>query len=193
MSLSVTKLPSVTTAHVDAGAVRRLEQLRIGRRLRAGRPVDPAMQAACGRPGTQVSWLPQPRRAEQSNATYAQHGKRKSRLLGKTAAISVEAPGIEAGLRQIESTMEHGLGTIGTDGDPASVSDRASKCAIVRRVVTESSEAYELSNVVETALARALLLAAEAGRWDVVGRIAAELEGRRTGRVVPMGLTKASR
>jgi hypothetical protein len=29
-------------------------------------------------------------------------------------------------------------------------------------VVTESSEAYELSNVVETALARALVLAAEA-------------------------------
>jgi glutaredoxin-related protein len=34
--------------------------------------------------------------------------------------------------------------------------------------VTESSEAYELCNVVETALARALVLAAEAKRWDVV-------------------------
>jgi hypothetical protein len=33
--------------------------------------------------------------------------------------------------------------------------------------VTESSEAYELSNVVETALAKALVLAAEAsgGMW----------------------------
>src|SRR5450631_3270755 len=79
------------------------------------------------------------------------------------------------------------------DADPANVSDRAPKCAIVRGVVTESSEAYELSSVVETALAKALLLAAEAGRWDVVGRIAAELEGRRTGRFVPAGLTKASR
>jgi len=69
----------------------------------------------------------------------------------------VEAPGIEPGLRQIESTMEHGLGTISTDGDPADVSVRAPKCAIVRGVVTESSEAYELSNVVETALARALV------------------------------------
>jgi len=48
------------------------------------------------------------------------------------------------------------------------VSDHAPKCAIVRGVVTESSEAYELSNVVETALARALVLAAEAKRWDVV-------------------------
>jgi hypothetical protein len=84
-------------------------------------------------------------------------------------------------------------GTIGTDGDPADVSDRASKCAIVRGVVTESSEAYELSNVVESALARALLLAAEAGRWELVGRIAAELEGRRTGRVVSAGRTKALR
>jgi hypothetical protein len=105
----------------------------------------------------------------------------------------VEAPGIEADLGQIESTMEHESGTIGTDADPANVSDRASKCAIVRGVVTESSEAYELSSVVETALAKALLLAAEARRWDVVGRIAAELEGRRTGRFVPAGLTKASR
>jgi hypothetical protein len=34
--------------------------------------------------------------------------------------------------------------------------------------VTQSSEAYELSNVVETAQAKALVLAAEARRWDVV-------------------------
>jgi hypothetical protein len=58
------------------------------------------------------------------------------------------------------------------------VSDRAPKCAIVRGVVTESSEAYELSKVVETALARALVLAAEAGRWDVVMQIAEELARR---------------
>jgi len=44
--------------------------------------------------------------------------------------------------------------------------------------VTESSEAYELSNVVETALAKALLLAAERERWDIVGKIAAKLEAR---------------
>jgi hypothetical protein len=58
------------------------------------------------------------------------------------------------------------------------VPDRASKCAIDRREVTESSEAYELSNVVETALAKALVLAAEAKRWDVVMRIADELQRR---------------
>ena len=101
----------------------------------------------------------------------------------------MEAPGIEPDLRQSESTEEHRSGTISTDGDPANVSDRTSKFAIVSGVVTESSDAYELSNVVDTALARALLLAAEAGRWHLVGRIAAELEGRRT-EVVPAGMTK---
>ena len=93
----------------------------------------------------------------------------------------MEAPGIETHLWQIESTEAHRSGTISTDGNPANVSDRASKCAIVRRVVTESSEAYELSNVVETALAKALVLAAEAKRWDVVLQIAGELQGRRVG------------
>jgi len=85
---------------------------------------------------------------------------------------------MEPDLWQLESTMEHGLATISTDGDPANVSDRGSKCAILRGVVTESSEAYELSNVVETALARALVLAAEAKRWDVVTLIVDELRRR---------------
>ena len=75
-------------------------------------------------------------------------------------------------------TIEQQSGTIGTDADPADVSDRAAKCTIVRGVETESSEAYELSNVVETALARALVLAAEAKRWDVVMQIAEELRRR---------------
>ncbi|MEO7037813.1 MAG: hypothetical protein ABI548_27855 [Polyangiaceae bacterium] len=57
------------------------------------------------------------------------------------------------------------------------MSDRASKCAIVRGDVTASSEAYDLVGVVETALARALVLAAEARRWDVVVQIATELQG----------------
>jgi hypothetical protein len=91
----------------------------------------------------------------------------------------VEAPGIEPDLGQLPITIEQQPSAIGTDGDPANVSDRAPKCSIVRGDVTISSEAYELSNVVETALARALVLAAEAKRWDVVIKIAAELEGRR--------------
>jgi hypothetical protein len=58
------------------------------------------------------------------------------------------------------------------------VSERASKRPIDRGDVTESSEEYELTNVVETALARALVLAADAKRWDVVMEIAGELRRR---------------
>ena len=103
----------------------------------------------------------------------------------------MEAPGIEPDLWQIESTKRHQSGAISTDGDPANVSDRASKCAIVRGVVTESSEGYELSNVVETALARALVLAAEAQRWDVVMQIADEL--RRRGSAQPTSFAPSER
>jgi hypothetical protein len=91
----------------------------------------------------------------------------------------VEASGIEADSGQGEITAERQSGTISTDGDPADLSDRAPKGAIDRRDVTESSEAYELSHVVETALARTLVLAAEAKRWDVVVLIAEELRRRR--------------
>jgi hypothetical protein len=107
--------------------------------------------------------------------------RRRRQLSPRSSFQSVEAPGTEPDLRQTETTMERESGTISTDSDPANVSDRPSKCAIVRRVVTESSEAYELSNVVETALARALVLAAEARRWDVVVQIAEELQWRRVG------------
>jgi hypothetical protein len=65
-------------------------------------------------------------------------------------------------------------GSIGLRATGANVPDRAPKCAIYRHDVPESPEAYELSNVVETALAKALVLAAEASRWDdecrLVGR-----------------------
>jgi hypothetical protein len=100
---------------------------------------------------------------------------------------------LKADLWRIESTMGHGSGTIGTDGDPADVSDRASKCGIVRAVVTESSEAYELSNVVETALAKALLLAAEGERWEIVSKIAAELAARRGERFTGQSPARATR
>jgi hypothetical protein len=101
----------------------------------------------------------------------------------------VEAPGIEADSGQTDVTTEHQSGTISTDADSANVSDRALKCAIVRGDVTESSEAYELSNVVETALAKALVLAAEARRWDVVMQIADEL--RRRGSAQPSSAVPA--
>lgn len=91
----------------------------------------------------------------------------------------MEAPGIEAHSSQPPITIEPQSGTIGTDVDPADASSRAPKCAIVRGAETESSEAYDLTRVVETALARALVLAAEAKRWDVVVLIADELRRRR--------------
>ena len=59
----------------------------------------------------------------------------------------MEAPGIENDQRPTPGTIEQQSGSIGTEADPANVSDRASKCAIVRGDVTESSEPYELSNV----------------------------------------------
>ncbi|MEI9953651.1 MAG: hypothetical protein WDO74_32905 [Pseudomonadota bacterium] len=104
----------------------------------------------------------------------------------------MEAPGIETDLWQIESTEEHRSGTISTDVDPADVSDRESKGAIVRGVVTESSEGYELSNVVEAALAKTLVLAAEAKRWDVVLQIAGELQGRRVGNLQASRIARVS-
>jgi hypothetical protein len=110
-----------------------------------------------------------------------------------TTGNYVEAPGIEADSGQPEITIQYQSGTISTDAEPANASDRASKCAIVRDVVTESSEAYELSNVVETALAKALLLAAERERWDIVGTIAAELEARRRDRSIGQNAIRAAR
>ena len=57
--------------------------------------------------------------------------------------------------------------------------------------MTESSEAYELSNVLETALAKALLLAAEGERWDIVASIADELESRRVERLAAQNAVRA--
>ena len=90
----------------------------------------------------------------------------------------MEAPGIEAHSGH-PITIEPQSGRSGTDANPADVSSRAPECAIGRGRETESSEAYELPNVVETALAKALVLAAEAKRWDVVVLIADELRRRR--------------
>lgn len=105
----------------------------------------------------------------------------------------MEAPGIEADSGQPEITIQYQSGAISTDAEPAKASHRASKCAIVRDVVTESSEAYELSNVLETALAKALPLAAERERWDIVGTIAAELEARRRDRSTGQNAIRAAR
>jgi len=52
------------------------------------------------------------------------------------------------------------------------------RTAIDRGDATESSQAHELSNVVEGPLAKALGLAAEAKQWDIVILIAEELRRR---------------
>ena len=91
----------------------------------------------------------------------------------------MEAPGIEADQSPPSDPIEHQNSPIGVRAVSTNVPDRAPKCAIDRGEVTESSEGYELSSVVETALAKALVLAAEAKRWDVVVLIAEELKRRR--------------
>jgi hypothetical protein len=97
--------------------------------------------------------------------------------------VEVEAPGIENESGREACTISRREGTIRHGRVPGSVSSRASKCTIGGGVGTESSQAlpgeYELRDVVEPALVRALVLAAEAQRWDVVMQIATELEARR--------------
>jgi hypothetical protein len=95
------------------------------------------------------------------------------------AVIIVEAPGIEHAQRPNKSTIQQENGSSRHDAVQADVPDRAPKCAIGGRVETESSDPYQLRDVVEPALARALILAAEAQRWELVGQIAAELQARR--------------
>jgi hypothetical protein len=109
------------------------------------------------------------------NSGTSSHKRRTPAFAGGSG---VEAPGIEADQSQAPDTIEQQSSTIEVRAVSADVPDRAPKCAIVRRDVTESSEAYELSNVVETALAKALVFAAEAKRWEIVVLIAEELRRR---------------
>jgi hypothetical protein len=95
----------------------------------------------------------------------------------------VEAPGIENESGRKGGTIERRKGTIRHERAPGSVASSPSKCVDGGGVGTESSQAsdgeYELRDVVEPALARALMLAAEAQRWEIVAQIATELHARR--------------
>jgi hypothetical protein len=95
----------------------------------------------------------------------------------------VEASGIEPESGRYVDVVSARKGSILAGREPGSGRSGASKGAIMRQNTTESSRprsgAYELQDVVETALARALLLAAEAQRWDVVVQIGSELKTRR--------------
>lgn len=90
----------------------------------------------------------------------------------------MEAPGIEHDQSQLADPIEHQSRPIGVRAVSANAPDRAPKCPIDRRDVTVEGSSYDLSNVVDTALAKALVLAAEAKRWDVVVLIAEELRRR---------------
>lgn len=94
---------------------------------------------------------------------------------------------------------QHQTAPICTTTDPANAPESAPKCAI-GGVVDDSLDdsnstlvngnrlpPVALIGVVETALARALTLAAEAGRWGIAAQLAEELSarGRRRGNSVP--------
>lgn len=59
--------------------------------------------------------------------------------------------------------------------------------------LSDGDDRFELGGVVEPALARALVLAAEARRWEVVEQIAAELRVRRERRAEPVEADQARR
>ena len=68
----------------------------------------------------------------------------------------------------------------GAEGYAIAITESAS--ARVARRDTEGRRDLELRDVVETALAEALMLAARAGRWRIVEQIASELQERRYAR-----------
>ena len=74
-----------------------------------------------------------------------------------------------------------GLETVPTSAtEVAGRSEKPEPCAGQLR--TEASEAGPSSDAVEAALSRALATAADAGRFDIVGQLARELEARRLAR-----------
>jgi hypothetical protein len=89
------------------------------------------------------------------------------------------SPGIENDLGRMVCTISRREGTIRHERALGSGSSRASKCADGGGVGTESSPParpeYEVRDVVEPALAKALVLAAKAQRWELVAQIATEL------------------
>jgi hypothetical protein len=94
------------------------------------------------------------------------------------------------------STISRQQGMIRHERAPGSGASRASKWAIAGGVGTESSQAsqgeYELRDVVEPALAKALMLAAEGGHWRIVEQVAVELRARRESRAEGRGEEQTS-
>jgi hypothetical protein len=131
--------------------------------------------------GALAGWVGKVRRQE-AIRLVEHHERPELPATGQRARIG-EALGIENELGRKAGTIPRRGGTIRHEREPGSGSSRTSECAIGGGVETEPSQAahggYELRDVVEPALARALVLAAEAQRWDVVAQIAGELQARR--------------
>ncbi len=154
----------------------------------SGSSAHPACRLPAGRPARSRDAIAMTG-ASRSSPAGARSGNIRATRQSKIAAGAifsrdlVEAPGIENGRGRRACTIPRREGTIVQGRKPGSVSSRASECAIVGGVGTESSRAsrdeYELRDVVEPALARALVLAAEAHRWDLAAQIATELAARR--------------
>ena len=75
----------------------------------------------------------------------------------------MEVPGIESGPGHFESAIQHQKGSNGTHSVPAVVPTSAAKCAIVRRVGTESSESLVADKERTAALAELFLRACALG------------------------------
>jgi len=95
--------------------------------------------------------------------------------------------GIEPSSKHTDQPQTAAICTI---GNPQDAPDSASKC-VMHGVVDDSLDDSArrvrlppdaLVGVVETALARALTLAAEAGRWEIVAQLAEELAARQRAR-----------
>ena len=83
--------------------------------------------------------------------------------------------------------MGHESRSIGVRFDGQGGSQGGAKCPIVRaagrfETKPDGQQERDLRGVVETALGRALLLAAQAEQWALVQQIAAELTARRVAR-----------
>jgi hypothetical protein len=139
--------------------------------------------------------LPRARRAPSTD-----HPKRSALPVVVRSLIRLRCSASPTGFESPKDpAIEHKTRGIRDRAESADASDRDDKCAIDRgpgRMVDDSGSVDALAEgalvgVVETALAEALQLAAQAGRWTVVEQLARELEARRIARNQSMALAAA--
>jgi hypothetical protein len=106
----------------------------------------------------------------------------EARTLSSKTEKVVGAGGFEADSEPNQVADEQQLGSIGNSGRADASDDSDPKRPIAGGGSDDIVLTPELVGVVESALARALEAAAAAGKWEVVGQLAAELAARRQGR-----------